>query len=111
VYVATWGDLVKIGTSLDPHRRMRDLAGGSSPQPPGVRPDGSPVLLGYVLGDQGAEGLIHAALAEHRVASEWYRRAPAVEAVVERILSPVFWNRTGPVPPRVPVAAPGPADF
>ena len=79
IYVATWGPLVKIGSSVNPVRRVRELPYGAGQDPAA---DGRPVLVGYVRGDYDGERLLQAALAEHRVVGEWYDgSAPAVRAV------------------------------
>jgi hypothetical protein len=69
IYVATWGDLVKIGSSRDPEARVRQLPYGSAQTP---RYAGFPVLIGWVNGDLGVERLLHAALSPYQAIGEWY---------------------------------------
>ncbi len=94
IYVATWGPYVKVGSSLNPPRRVRELPYGSPATP---RLDGSPTLVGYVRGDVDGERFLHAALAEHRLLGEWFDgSAPAVvEVVAEAARHPL-----GPGPER-----------
>jgi hypothetical protein len=91
IYLAAWGDLVKIGSARDPEARVRQLPYGGPDTP---RLPGRPRLLGWVNGDLAGERLLQAALAEHRVVGEWYRAdAPAVRAVVEQLAHPRRLNR------------------
>jgi hypothetical protein len=103
VYVAVWGDYVKIGVSENPPKRVAAFSRALLPE--GVaRPDGRPELIGYVDGSVGAECLLHAALRDYAMGREWYRRGPAVDAVVERARSWYFEVWHGPLPHwRLPV--------
>jgi hypothetical protein len=95
IYVATWGSFVKIGSSLNPPRRVTELPYGA-----GLDPDepGRPTLVGYVRGDIQGERLLYAALAEHRVIGEWFDgTAPAVAAV----LAEAARHPDGPGPDRI----------
>jgi hypothetical protein len=94
VYVATWGEFVKIGTSQDPWNRVRGL---SWPDVPAPRPAGRPELVGYVDGGVGAERLLHAALAPYAIGREWFRLTPEVQAVIDAVRSPRLGNWRGPL--------------
>ncbi len=94
VYVATWGEFVKIGMSEDPPRR---IAGLTWPFPT-ERPPGRPELAGYVEGGAATERLLHVALSAHSIGHEWFRRRREVADVVEQVCLPMFGNCHGPVP-------------
>lgn len=67
--------LIKIGYSLNPERRLRDLRWIL---PCEVR------LLGSRRGSIWVEQELQAEVAEHRVRSEWFRDCPAVRALLRR---------------------------
>jgi hypothetical protein len=97
VYVAHWGDWVKIGMSEDPPRRVANLSSGPLPMSP---PGGQPELLGYVEGGIGAEKLLQAALAQWSIGGEWFRLGPPVQAVADQVQLARFGNSKGPVAKR-----------
>jgi hypothetical protein len=94
VYLAVWGEFVKVGTSQDPARRVRDLIWPAVAPP---RPAGRPELVGYVDGGVGAEHLLHVALAPYAVGREWFWLTPEVEAVLDAVRSARTGNLRGPL--------------
>jgi hypothetical protein len=107
VYVVAWGDLVKVGRSVDPQKRVAQL------RPP-IPQSGRPELIGWVFGDAGAERLLLAALEDAHIGGEWHRRTPAVERVVARLMPRHVGNWHIPIPeppPRPPVVIPEDIEF
>jgi len=93
IYAIGNGDLVKIGWSIDPNRRLAALQTGS--------PE-SLVLLGVVAGTRQAERDAHLKLGAWRVRGEWFKiegdvagfvgsleAAPAAPAISESRVSPL----------------------
>lgn len=72
--------LVKIGSSIDPRRRLLDLQGQSP-----VHVDLT--LLGYVRGSLALERKVHRFLAAYRSHGEWFRDDGPVRSVVAAIES------------------------
>jgi hypothetical protein len=69
IYVITAGDLVKIGSAIDPHKRRKDLQTGN----------GSLLVLEMYIGTsmrgimrQIEENVIHAALKRWRTRGDWF---------------------------------------
>jgi hypothetical protein len=70
--------LIKIGRSVDPYARMKDLQKGS--------PD---TLRMLAILDQDYEGELHLKFSQHRVRDEWFRPAPELLAFVESLKNDV----------------------
>lgn len=69
VYAIECGDLVKIGFSTDPKKRLRILSTGA---PEACK------LIGYAEGTIRHETEIHFLAAKERVRGEWFRKGPVV---------------------------------
>jgi hypothetical protein len=99
LYFIQSGDLVKIGISGDPEKRIEELRRGS---PLGLRLHGS-IKLPAVLAFQ-TERRVHEALADHAVGREWFRMAAKdarraaqpfctlAKKAGERLFECGFWN-------------------
>lgn len=76
--------LVKFGKSVNPSWRLKTLKTGN----------GMDLLLCGYCPNQGelSEPAVHKALAEHRVAGEWFRLNEATEAVIARIQVASGWR-------------------
>lgn len=71
VYVATHKDFIKIGTSKDPYRRMRELTGQYI----------LPVrLFASFYGAEPLEGALHRHFTDQALGSEWFDVAGPVKA-------------------------------
>lgn len=64
-------DLVKVGYSTDPARRLKELADGA-------QMGGGLELIGHVPGTQQHERNLHRQFARHRAFGEWFRLEGAV---------------------------------
>ncbi|MGW5519112.1 GIY-YIG nuclease family protein [Nocardia africana] len=71
VYYAQFRDMVKIGTSSDLHRRLREF--------PNER------LLAFEFGDRKLEAKRHRQFAEFRGVGEWFESHPDIMGHVERL--------------------------
>ncbi len=73
VYVAKSADLVKIGISESPRRRVSDLRGRSALPPSLPKIVEVPSLVYATIGTRKDEKRLHESLRRYRVAGEWYR--------------------------------------
>ena len=64
VYFIEGGDLIKVGYSVEPEKRIKSLKTGS-PIPL--------TLLGYIRGTRALEGRLHRALASSWSHGEWFQ--------------------------------------
>jgi DNA-binding transcriptional regulator YdaS (Cro superfamily) len=79
VYAIERGDLVKIGFSEKPQRRLSKINSDA----------GAPCrLLGYVEATRQQEAELHSLLAPHRSYGEWYRRENAVDHFILMLPAP-----------------------
>lgn len=100
LYLIVWGNFVKVGCSVDPIDRLARVTGRGQ-RPP--RQAGDPELIATVPGGMGAEGWLHAVLAGHRAAGEWYHLRGPVKDLVEFAAA-----NGGSLPPRPSRAHSGP---
>lgn len=75
---------VKIGTAIDPRKRLYTLQVANYERLE---------IVARVPGYDGLESCIHNALDEHRIRGEWFRPAPEVMAWVERAARCHPWFR------------------
>ena len=76
-------DMVKIGYARNLRARLSGLSVGSPHRL---------ILLGTLPGGADLEAELHERLAEHRVNGEWFRRSPAVNAVIATTNKPSLPN-------------------
>lgn len=92
VYFIRAGDFVKVGVTVDIHRRMHTLS------------TASPIeleLLGVIEGDAEYERHVHAVLAEFHHRREWFRAEPDLLAAISGIARPVDVVMAEAMGPRV----------
>lgn len=88
IYFAQVGPHIKIGFSVSPERRVRNLMASATRY---GRPDGTPtgradrVLLKTIPGGLSTERAVHAALDDYAVGGEWFVDEPAVRAYIATV--------------------------
>lgn len=81
--------LVKIGTTVDPARRLKEIELACARGPEWLSDKDNLVSLGFMgllLGDEELEQQLHKAFATHRVSGEWFWLDP-LDEVVDILLS------------------------
>lgn len=76
IYFVRCGDLVKIGTTVNPHRRLEALQTGNA---------GTLELMRLEYGDTTREGRYHMRFAAQRARGEWFRYEGALRAFLEAV--------------------------
>lgn len=84
VYYAERCGFVKIGKAVNVQSRLRSIALGGIVMPPGVQP-GPVTLLATHAGGLIAERANHERFHADRVAGEWFRLTPALQAHIDLI--------------------------
>lgn len=86
VYFAQVGPYIKVGFSRNPERRVRRLFCSATEGPPGTPHDlASRRLIRHIDGSKTTERLIHDALADFRVQTEWFLDEPEVHDFIEHV--------------------------
>lgn len=75
VYLAGYGDYLKIGWSRDVPRRIRDLQTGATD---------TIILYASFPGDRELERHLQVRFKAHRAKGEWFRKAPEIAAFIEQ---------------------------
>jgi hypothetical protein len=89
VYIIAYGDLVKIGISCDPKRRLKDMLTGLPDKKPYVA---RTRLLPNERDARSLERRLHRLFRERRVRGEWFRVTVAVAA---HAMNTVHFHRPG----------------
>lgn len=79
--------LVKIGSAVNVHRRLAEISSGC-PVPLKV--------LAVAQGSRTREAELHALLLPYRSKGEWFRKSPAMEAVIAALDAPADMEGLGP---------------
>ena len=86
VYYIQCGSFVKIGTSIDPASRVKQLRLGGKAKRPTVW-EGNPILLGVEFGNAFHERQLHHRFAEYRDQGEWFTLSPELSAHIDEVQS------------------------